>query len=149
MTVNLSKIVWHSSAIFVSVLTFLVFTKILNNTMDATTAFTGLALFNTLRSPLQMFPEIIVRIQEALVSLRRIESFLKEKNLSRFMVDDSVETDMDQVGLGLAPNTKFLRGSQGTGSRELASPIFAPNLTRIKFPEVSFYYYCVASIDSD
>ena len=81
----ISRIVWASTPIFVSCISFFTYTKIAGRSLDASTAFTALSLFNTLRHPLQTFPDIIVRIMEAIVSLQRCEKFLNEEELERFI----------------------------------------------------------------
>ena len=86
-TTYFSRILWSAAPILVSFLSFSVYTQIAGHTLDAATAFTSLALFNTLRNPLQTFPDIIVRMMEAGVSLKRVERFLQEEDLDRYGKD--------------------------------------------------------------
>ncbi|KAI9004026.1 ABC transporter type 1, transmembrane domain-containing protein, partial [Gaertneriomyces semiglobifer] len=104
-TTGSSKLVWYSAPILVSVLTFMTFTRIAGRQLTAEAAFTGLALFNALRSPLQIFPDMIVRVSESMVSLKRVEKFLAEEDLERFMISNEVSPPLPATGR---------RGSQGS-----------------------------------
>ena len=79
ITNGVSTIIWSSTPIFVAFLTFSSMTVLAGQSLDAATAFTVLALFNVLRMPLQTFPDIIVKLSEAWVSLQRVESYLNER----------------------------------------------------------------------
>lgn len=57
------------------------YTKIAGHDLDATTAFTSLALFNALRMPLIIFPNLMVQCYSTKVSLSRIKSFLRQEDL--------------------------------------------------------------------
>ncbi|KAJ3186178.1 hypothetical protein HDU85_007618 [Gaertneriomyces sp. JEL0708] len=104
-TTGSSRLVWYSAPILVSVLTFMTFTRIAGRELTAEAAFTGLALFNALRSPLQVFPDMIVRVSESMVSLRRIEKFLAEEDLERFLTTNETSPPLPSTGR---------RGSQGS-----------------------------------
>jgi len=71
-----NRILWYSTPIFVSLITFTVYTRYIGD-LNVTIAFTGLTLFNGLRGPLQQFPNVVVSWVEAAVSLKRIQTFLK------------------------------------------------------------------------
>lgn len=79
-----SRLTWWSGPILVSVFTFSTYTFIAGQQLDATTAFTSLALFNSLRHPLQAFPDILIKFIESHVSLKRIEAFLDSSELSKY-----------------------------------------------------------------
>ncbi|XP_043706853.1 ABC transporter C family member 13 isoform X2 [Telopea speciosissima] len=66
---------WATTPTLFSLFTFGVFT-LMGNTLDAATVFTCLALFNTLISPLNSFPWVINGLIDALISTRRLSSFL-------------------------------------------------------------------------
>mmetsp|Transcript_53178 Transcript_53178/g.79395 ORF Transcript_53178/g.79395 Transcript_53178/m.79395 type:complete len:1217 (-) Transcript_53178:551-4201(-) len=71
----LNYMLWTSVPLFIALATFATYV-LLGNTLDVATALTALALFEILRFPLFMLPNIINSIVEASVSLSRIESFL-------------------------------------------------------------------------
>eukprot|EP00899_Mesostigma_viride_P024049 jgi/Mesvir1/4829/Mv11115-RA.2 len=66
---------WACTSVLFSLLTFGLF-AVTGHTLDAATAFTSLALFNVLISPLNAFPWVINGVVEALVSVRRLQRFL-------------------------------------------------------------------------
>lgn len=77
--------------------TFATLTLVAKEELTPSKAFTGLALFNTLKSPLQIFPDIIVRIEEALVSLGRISSFLSKADLDDFALSGT-SSNISKIG---------------------------------------------------
>ena len=71
----LSIMLWSAVPLTVSLATFAAYV-ISGNDLDVATALTSVALFDILRFPLFMLPQIINRIVEAGVSLDRVRSFL-------------------------------------------------------------------------
>lgn len=70
--------------IAVTLATFAVHTLYLHRPLPAETAFTALALFNTLRGPLEALPDMFVNVLSALVSLKRIDTFLREAETTKY-----------------------------------------------------------------
>jgi ABC-type multidrug transport system fused ATPase/permease subunit len=70
-----SMMLWSAVPLTVSLFTFAAYV-FLGNDLDVATALTSVALFDILRFPLFMLPQIINRIVEAGVSLDRVRSFL-------------------------------------------------------------------------
>ncbi|PRP77615.1 hypothetical protein PROFUN_00476 [Planoprotostelium fungivorum] len=66
---------WMASPLLVSTVTFAVYT-LLGNDLSAEVAFSALALFNILRFPMNMLPNIITSLIEAKVSTDRLIKFL-------------------------------------------------------------------------
>jgi ABC-type multidrug transport system fused ATPase/permease subunit len=62
--------------IFATLFAFITF-ALSNHALDAATIFSSLALFNSLRTPLNWLPVAIGQVVEALASVRRIEEFLQ------------------------------------------------------------------------
>uniref|UniRef100_A0A665WUG6 ATP-binding cassette, sub-family C (CFTR/MRP), member 3 n=1 Tax=Echeneis naucrates TaxID=173247 RepID=A0A665WUG6_ECHNA len=72
----------------VALTTFAVYVTIdENNVLDAEKAFVSLSLFNILRFPLNMLPQVISSIVQASVSLKRIQHFLCHDELDPDSVD--------------------------------------------------------------
>uniref|UniRef100_A0A7S4AQQ3 P-loop containing nucleoside triphosphate hydrolase protein n=2 Tax=Pseudo-nitzschia australis TaxID=44445 RepID=A0A7S4AQQ3_9STRA len=71
----LSLMLWGAVPVSVSLATFACYV-FLGNNLDVATALTSVALFEILRFPLFMLPQIINRIVEAGISLERVRSFL-------------------------------------------------------------------------
>ncbi|XP_033117760.1 multidrug resistance-associated protein 1-like isoform X2 [Anneissia japonica] len=73
---------WTCAPFLVSLCTFAVYVLVDDtHVLDAKKAFVSLSLFNILRFPLIMFPNIISNIVQSSVSLRRLERFLKQDEL--------------------------------------------------------------------
>ncbi|XP_033988992.1 canalicular multispecific organic anion transporter 2 isoform X2 [Trematomus bernacchii] len=84
----LSTMAWTSAPFLVALTTFAVYVSIdENNILDAEKAFVSLSLFNILRFPLNMLPQVISSMVQASVSLKRIESFLSHEELDPNSVD--------------------------------------------------------------
>jgi len=71
----LSGTLWSMVPLAVAVATFTVFV-LTGNTLDVSTALTSLALFEILRFPLFMLPNVVNNLVEANISITRIEAFL-------------------------------------------------------------------------
>ncbi|KAI0048024.1 multidrug resistance-associated ABC transporter [Auriscalpium vulgare] len=69
--------VWELAPALVSVVSFLIFV-LLGNDLTVGTAFAAVALFNMMRQPLYALPTFIVQILQILVSVNRIDTFLRE-----------------------------------------------------------------------
>uniref|UniRef100_A0A673IM37 Canalicular multispecific organic anion transporter 2-like n=1 Tax=Sinocyclocheilus rhinocerous TaxID=307959 RepID=A0A673IM37_9TELE len=84
----LSTMAWTSAPFLVALTTFAVFVTVdENNVLDAEKAFVSLSLFNILRFPLNMLPQVISSIVQASVSLKRIQGFLSHDELDPESVD--------------------------------------------------------------
>lgn len=88
ITEAISSIIWHTSPLMVAFVTFFAYTKLAGNVLDATTAFTGLALLNSLREPLMSFPHELIQLYQAFVSLNRIEKYLKEEEIEKYSAEN-------------------------------------------------------------
>uniref|UniRef100_A0A8C4NL06 ABC-type glutathione-S-conjugate transporter n=1 Tax=Eptatretus burgeri TaxID=7764 RepID=A0A8C4NL06_EPTBU len=76
-----STFTWVCAPFLVALTTFAVFVLDQNNVMDAKTAFVSLTLFNLLRFPLNMLPQVISSLVQANVSLKRLQRFLANEEL--------------------------------------------------------------------
>ncbi|KAM4624189.1 ATP-binding cassette sub-family C member 3 [Polymixia lowei] len=84
----LSTMAWTSAPFLVALTTFAVYVTVdENNILDAEKAFVSLSLFNILRFPLNMLPQVISSIVQASVSLKRIQDFLSHDELNPDSVD--------------------------------------------------------------
>ncbi|KAL4118719.1 hypothetical protein PRIC2_011044 [Phytophthora ramorum] len=77
----------------VTVSSFYTYVK-LGNTLDVGTALTSLALFNILRFPLFMLPQVLNSIVEASVSVDRLSSYFQEEEREKV-----TPGDLDSVGV--------------------------------------------------
>ncbi|KAF5902976.1 canalicular multispecific organic anion transporter 2 isoform X2, partial [Clarias magur] len=84
----LSVMAWTSAPFLVALTTFAVYVSVdKNNFLDAEKAFVSLSLFNILRFPLNMLPQVISSVMQASVSLKRIQQFLSHDELDPDSVD--------------------------------------------------------------
>ncbi|XP_021375006.1 multidrug resistance-associated protein 1-like [Mizuhopecten yessoensis] len=76
------------NGIKVSLVTFAVYVLVdSNNILDAEKAFVSLSLFNILRFPLSMLPQVISSIVQVSVSVKRLQHFLDNEQLDIFSID--------------------------------------------------------------
>ncbi|KAM9424656.1 LOW QUALITY PROTEIN: ATP-binding cassette sub-family C member 3 [Pholidichthys leucotaenia] len=84
----LSTMAWTSAPFLVALTTFAVYVTVsTDNVLDAEKAFVSLSLFNILRFPLNMLPQVISSLVQASVSLKRVQSFLCHDELDPNSVD--------------------------------------------------------------
>ncbi|XP_040885254.1 ATP-binding cassette sub-family C member 3 isoform X2 [Toxotes jaculatrix] len=84
----LSTMAWTSAPFLVALTTFAVYVTVdENHVLDAEKAFVSLSLFNILRFPLNMLPQVISSMVQASVSLKRIQNFLSHDELDPNSVD--------------------------------------------------------------
>nr|XP_022316598.1 multidrug resistance-associated protein 1-like [Crassostrea virginica] len=73
---------WTTAPVLVSLITFAVFVlSDPSHILNAEKAFVSLALFNLLRFPMSMLPQVISNIVQTSVSLNRLQKFLNNKEL--------------------------------------------------------------------
>ncbi|KAJ3114495.1 hypothetical protein HDU96_002009 [Phlyctochytrium bullatum] len=107
------RMMWFSGPFVTTLFTLGVYTALAGKVLTATVAFTALSLFSFLRRPLQDFPDTIVQLMDAWVSLERIETFLKEPELEDFQEDDQIAAiygstgSKQDRGLGFSGNASF------------------------------------------
>ncbi|XJO76494.1 hypothetical protein BDV3_007007 [Batrachochytrium dendrobatidis] len=113
---SLSNISWESIPVLVSFVTFMTYTLIAGQQLTATTAFTSLSLFMTLRFPLMLFPNLLMDVIQGMVSLRRIETFLAQPELDKYsstndhLFEQNWETVKTQPGFDHASFTWNIQG---------------------------------------
>jgi ABC-type multidrug transport system fused ATPase/permease subunit len=80
----------HDSPMLVTIVSYFAFTVLQKETLTPAIVFTGITLFERLRFPLNVLPDILMDLVSARVSLRRINQFLNE---------DEVQSVSDFQGL--------------------------------------------------
>jgi ABC-type multidrug transport system fused ATPase/permease subunit len=76
--------IWSGSPVFITFLSFLVYTKVENKDLIPSVAFTALSLFQILRIPLDQLADMIAHVQESKVSVDRIEEYLNEPETDKY-----------------------------------------------------------------
>uniref|UniRef100_A0A3Q3KQC8 ATP-binding cassette, sub-family C (CFTR/MRP), member 3 n=1 Tax=Monopterus albus TaxID=43700 RepID=A0A3Q3KQC8_MONAL len=103
----LSTMAWTSAPFLVALTTFAVYVTVdENNILDAEKAFVSLSLFNILRFPLNMLPQVISSIVQASVSLKRVQGFLSHDEIDPNSVDRK-NTAAGKIKLLIVVNGKF------------------------------------------
>ncbi|GBC03173.1 hypothetical protein RclHR1_00500021 [Rhizophagus clarus] len=87
-------LVWIVSPVLVTIASFYIFTKIQGNELTASIAFTSLSVFYELRFALNILPEIFMDGSQAYISLKRIEKFLNEDEIT----DSELENGNNVLG---------------------------------------------------
>ncbi|NXI65016.1 MRP3 protein, partial [Anseranas semipalmata] len=88
---SLSTFAWISAPFLVALTTFAVYVSVdEKNILDAEKAFVSLSLFNILKFPLNMLPQVISNIAQTSVSLKRIQQFLSHDELDPNCVETKV-----------------------------------------------------------
>lgn len=113
-----SRVIWNAAPVLVSFVTFTAMTVGAGSVLTASTAFTALAIFNSLRSPLAVMPDIIVKVGDALVSLSRIEMFLAEKELDEYIVSTNAPATQSDIAVQFKDSSFSWPGS---GSEQCSS----------------------------
>ncbi|EDV19525.1 uncharacterized protein TRIADDRAFT_51152 [Trichoplax adhaerens] len=82
-----SSFAWSCAPFLVALCTFSAYV-LSGNELTAEKAFVGLSLFNVLRFPIMMFPNVITNVIQASVSIKRLSAFLKYDELDPNNVHD-------------------------------------------------------------
>ncbi|GAB7356539.1 hypothetical protein MBLNU459_g7281t1 [Dothideomycetes sp. NU459] len=90
--------IWYVVPSFITFAAFFTFTAVQRQPLPPSTAFTALSLFGLLKAPLDQLIGMSAKIQESLLSLRRVEAFLNESETGKYD-QVTLETD-DPAGQG-------------------------------------------------
>jgi ATP-binding cassette subfamily C (CFTR/MRP) protein 1 len=78
---------WGAASFLLATASFIVYILIdENNNLDASTAFVSLTLFNIIRFPLMIFPQVITSLIQANVSMTRIRKFLLKDEIDELQI---------------------------------------------------------------
>eukprot|EP00038_Savillea_parva_P030625 m.79033 g.79033 ORF g.79033 m.79033 type:complete len:1540 (+) comp9265_c0_seq4:864-5483(+) len=91
---------WTCAPFLVSLVTFVVYTKVEDKELTPQTAFVALSLFNLLRFPLAMLPMLITSMVQAQVSVRRLTKFLMESEVNPTNVERVAVPAMSRANKG-------------------------------------------------
>ncbi|KAI8853982.1 ABC transporter type 1, transmembrane domain-containing protein [Chytridium lagenaria] len=93
-----SRVLWYSAPFVTTLVTLGVYTGVAGKELTAEVAFMALALFSFLRQPLQSFPDTIIQLLDAWISVGRIATFLQEEELE----------DLDGPSIPYSPTNPYL-----------------------------------------
>ncbi|PSS02409.1 hypothetical protein BD289DRAFT_478793 [Coniella lustricola] len=104
--------VWNTVPILITFFSFLSYTLIEKKPLYPSIAFTAISLFMLLRFPLDQIGDMIAHVQEAKVSIDRVEEFLSEEETTKFeqLGQDNIDDDGKRI-IGFRDAT-FIWGSK-------------------------------------
>ncbi|KAH6652560.1 ABC transporter type 1, transmembrane domain-containing protein [Truncatella angustata] len=80
----LAVAIWNTVPVLITFFSFLVYTKIEKKPLYPSIAFTAISLFMLLRVPLDQLGDMLAHVQEAKVSIDRVEDFLNEEETEKY-----------------------------------------------------------------
>ncbi|KAI2471956.1 P-loop containing nucleoside triphosphate hydrolase protein [Annulohypoxylon bovei var. microspora] len=95
----LAVAIWNTVPVLITFFSFLVYTKVEHKPLYPSIAFTAISLFMLLRVPLDQLGDMIAHIQEAKVSVDRVEEFLNEDETEKYeqLGPDNVDENGNKV----------------------------------------------------
>ncbi|MBE7181969.1 MAG: ATP-binding cassette domain-containing protein, partial [Terriglobus roseus] len=108
--------VWSGAPVLITLLSFLVYTKVEQKALIPSVAFTALSLFQILRIPLDQLADMVAHVQESKVSVDRVEEYLNEPETDKYrQLKDEAEDENGESIIGF-DNATFSWGSaEGEG----------------------------------
>ncbi|XP_074103395.1 multidrug-Resistance like Protein 1 isoform X2 [Cotesia typhae] len=104
-----TSFVWSCAPFLVSFVSFATFVYIsVDNVLDSKIAFVSLSLFNILRFPLSMLPMVISNVVQAMVSIKRINSYMNGEELD----PNNVQHDQSELHPLIIENGTFAWGPE-------------------------------------
>lgn len=87
--------IWNFVPVLITFFSFLFYTMVEKKPLYPSVAFTAISLFMLLRVPLDQFGDMFAHVQEAKVSIERVEEFLREEETEKYeqLGTDNVDED--------------------------------------------------------
>ena len=87
--------IWNFVPILITFFSFFSYTVVEGKPLYPSTAFTAISLFMLLRVPLDQFGDMFAHVQEAMVSINRVDEFLREEETEKYVQlgDDNVDEE--------------------------------------------------------
>ncbi|KAK8058473.1 hypothetical protein PG994_008921 [Apiospora phragmitis] len=114
----LAVAIWNTVPVLITFCSFLVYTKVEEKPLYPSVAFTAMSLFMLLRVPLDQLGDMIAHVQEAQVSIDRVEEFLLEDETEKYK--QLSEENVDEQGncvIGFRDAT-FIWGSKDAVAKD-------------------------------
>ena len=89
----LAATIWGGAPMIITASTFLIYTLIEKKDLVPSVAFTALSLFSLLRIPLDQLADMVAHVQEAKVSVDRVEEYLTEPETDKYNQLETTEVD--------------------------------------------------------
>jgi ABC-type multidrug transport system fused ATPase/permease subunit len=110
--------IWSSAPVLITLLTFLFYTMVEQKPLVPSIAFTALSLFSLLRIPLDQLADMVAHVQEAKISVDRVEEYLAEPETEKYT---QLQKKFDEDG---EPIVGFSQCNFSWGSRDDADDEF-------------------------
>ncbi len=94
-------IIWEAVPCLVGVVAFLTYTKIQGEALPVSVGFTGMVLFNLLRFPLGVLPDMINAYVRAKISLQRVHDFLSSPDVEGLPMLEKPVTSSEDIEIEL------------------------------------------------
>ncbi|KAL7795315.1 multidrug resistance-associated protein [Trichoderma ceciliae] len=97
----LAVAIWNSVPVLITFFSFLVYTLIEKKPLYPSVAFTAISLFMLLRVPLDLLGDMFAHVQEAKVSIDRVEEYLLEEETEKYQqlgLDNVDENGKKRIG---------------------------------------------------
>ncbi|KAI1438277.1 multidrug resistance-associated protein [Xylaria sp. CBS 124048] len=104
--------IWNTVPILITFFSFLVYTKIERKPLYPSIAFTAISLFLLLRVPLDQLGDMLAHVQEAKVSVDRVEEFLMEDETEKYQQLDHDNVDENGHKVIGFRNATFIWGNK-------------------------------------
>ncbi|EKG09624.1 Putative ABC transporter protein [Macrophomina phaseolina MS6] len=118
--------IWYVVPLLITFLSFVVYVTIAGNKLLPSVAFTALSLFNLLKAPLDQFVGMLARLQDARVSINRVQEFLFDEETAKYKQIDPGEATTDAI---ILENATFSWTPKMPGNSQHAPPIALSGIT--------------------
>jgi ABC-type multidrug transport system fused ATPase/permease subunit len=98
-----SGCVYFGAPTFITFISFFFYTFVAKNELYPSVAFTAISLFNILRGPLDQMAWMVAEVQEAKVSVDRVDEFLREEETGKY--EQLKTTDLEDEFIGFKDAT--------------------------------------------
>lgn len=105
--------IWNSVPVLITFFSFVVYTLVEKKPLYPSIAFTAISLFMLLRIPLDLLGDMLAHVQEAKVSVDRVEEFLNEEETAKYEQLGTDNVDVDGI-----KHIGFKAATLSWGSRE-------------------------------
>ncbi|OKL63690.1 hypothetical protein UA08_00710 [Talaromyces atroroseus] len=107
--------VWYGTPILITFTSFFLYTVVEGKRLSPSIAFPALSMFSLLRVPLDQLADMMAHVQEAKVSIDRVEAFLNEEETEKYsqLLGDSRQPGESRIALEDATLTWGAKSTSG------------------------------------
>ncbi|KAH8701779.1 putative ABC bile acid transporter [Talaromyces proteolyticus] len=116
--------VWYGTPILITLTTFLLYTVVEKKRLSPSIAFPALSMFSLLRVPLDQLADMIAHVQEAKVSIDRVEKFLDEEETAKYSQLRNHQNSDQPPKIALENATLTWGAKPRSGSQDAAADSF-------------------------